>query len=73
MAETMCAVCQKRERQWICHECSIPLCDECVREVRIESTRPGQRMMGRITSPLKSGVQKLKVCETCYKEKEFLG
>lgn len=73
MTEKMCGVCQKREAQWTCHECSVPLCDECVREVRIESTRPGQRMMGRVTSPLKSAVQKLKVCQKCMKETEFLG
>jgi len=73
MAEKMCGICGKREAQVTCHECGISLCDQCVREVRIESTRPGQRMMGRITSPMKSGVQKLKVCEKCFKEKEFLG
>lgn len=73
MAEKTCGVCQKKEAQWACNECGVALCDECVREVRIDSTRPGQRMMGRITSPMKSGVQKLKVCEKCFKEKEFLG
>ncbi|MCX5992189.1 MAG: hypothetical protein NTZ04_07710 [Chloroflexi bacterium] len=71
--EKMCDLCQKRVAPWTCHECGIALCDECAREVRIDSTRPGQRMMGRITSPMKSGVQKLKVCEKCFKEKEFLG
>jgi hypothetical protein len=30
-------------------------------------------MMGRITSPMKSAVQKIQVCEKCFKEKEFLG
>lgn len=73
MTEKMCGVCGKREAQMTCHECGIALCDQCAREVRIESTRPGQRMMGRITSPMKSAVQKLKVCEKCFKEKEFLG
>lgn len=72
MAENMCGVCGKREAQWTCHECGIALCDECVREVRIESTRPGQRMQGRLTSPLKSGVQRLKVCQKCMQEVEFL-
>lgn len=73
MTEKTCGVCQKREAQLTCAECGIDLCAECVKEVRIESTRPGQRMMGRITSPMKSGVQKIKVCDKCFKEKEFLG
>jgi len=30
-------------------------------------------MMGRVTSPMKSGVKKIKVCDKCFKEKEFLG
>ena len=73
MADKTCGVCQKMEAQWTCSECGIALCDECVREVRIESTRPGQRMMGRVTSPMKSGIKKIKVFEKCFKEKEFIG
>ncbi len=73
MSENLCGVCQKKEAQETCKECGVALCDECVREVRIDSTRPGQRMMGRITSPMKSASQKIKVCEKCFKEKEFLG
>ena len=73
MSETMCGVCGKKPAQVKCSECQVDLCDECVREVRIDSTRPGQRMMGRITSPMKSAQQKIQVCENCFKEKEFLG
>lgn len=73
MAGKMCGVCGKVEAQYTCQECNVPLCEQCVREVRIESTKPGQRMMGRVTSPMKSGVRKIKVCEKCFKEKEFLG
>jgi len=72
MTGEMCGVCGKKEAQWKCNECGIPLCDECVREVRIDSTRPGQRMQGRITSPLKSATKRLKVCEKCAQEVEFL-
>lgn len=68
-----CGVCKKKEAQVTCHECDIPLCDECVKEVRIESMSPTQRIGGELTSPLKSGVKKYKVCPTCMKEAEFLG
>ncbi|MCX5999661.1 MAG: hypothetical protein NTU41_08765 [Chloroflexi bacterium] len=72
MVAKICGVCQKREAQLACSKCGVALCSECSREVRIDSTRPGQRMMGRITSPMKSGTQRLKVCEKCMKETEFL-
>jgi hypothetical protein len=72
MADQTCGVCKKKQAQWTCNECGTPLCDVCVREVRIDSTRPGQRMQGRITSPLKSATRRLKVCEKCAQEVEFL-
>lgn len=72
MSETICSVCGKKPAQLKCSECQVDLCAECVREVRIDSTRPGQRMMGRITSPMKSASSKKQVCEKCFKEKEFL-
>ena len=73
MAEKLCGVCQKNEAEWTCHECSIPLCQYCVREVRLEAYDPGQRIKGIVTSALKPAVRKLKVCEKCMTEVEFIG
>jgi len=70
MAEKMCGVCQKKEAEFTCNVCGIPLCDECVREVMIET--PGQRVLGVLTSPLKSGMRKQKVCQKCMKEVDFV-
>jgi hypothetical protein len=70
MGDKVCGVCRKKEAEWTCSVCSIPLCSECVREVRIEN--PGQRVLGVLTSPLKSGMKKQKVCEKCMKEVDFV-
>ncbi len=70
MGDNVCGVCEKKEAEWTCNVCSIPLCSECVREVAIEN--PGQRVLGVLTSPLKSGMRKQKVCAKCMKEVDFL-
>jgi hypothetical protein len=70
MGDNVCSVCQKKESEWTCSVCGIPLCAECVREVVMET--PGQRVLGVLTSPLKSGMRKQKVCEKCMKEVDFL-
>lgn len=68
-----CSVCQKNGATVTCHECEVLLCDECAKEVRIESMSPTQRVGGQLTSPLKPGVKKFKVCPKCMQEAEFLG
>jgi hypothetical protein len=70
MGDKVCGVCRKKEAEWVCSVCSIPLCAECVREVMREN--PGQRVLGVLTSPLKSGMKKQKVCEKCMKEVDFV-
>ena len=70
MTSTTCGVCQKKESEWTCNVCHVPLCAECVREVAIEN--PGQRVLGVLTSPLKSGMKRQKVCEKCMKEVDFI-
>jgi hypothetical protein len=70
MGDKVCGVCHKKEAEWVCSVCSIPLCAECVREVMKEN--PGQRVLGVLTSPLKSGMKKQKVCEKCMKEVDFV-
>jgi hypothetical protein len=70
VGDTTCGVCQKKVAEFTCSVCHVPLCAECVREVAIEN--PGQRVLGVLTSPLKSGMKKQKVCEKCMKEVDFL-
>jgi len=70
MGDNVCGVCQKKEAEWTCSACGVPLCSECVREVIIEN--PAQRVLGVLTSPLKSGTKKQKVCEKCMKEVDFV-
>jgi hypothetical protein len=70
MADNVCGVCQKKEAEFECSVCEIALCSECVREVAIEN--PGQRVLGVLTSPLKSGMKRQKVCEKCMKEVDFV-
>ncbi len=70
MGESVCGVCQKMEAEWKCSVCGIQLCSECVREVTKEN--PGQRVLGVLTSPLKSGTKKQRVCEKCMKEVDFV-
>lgn len=70
MAENTCGVCQKNQAEFACSVCGVALCAECVREVAKEN--PGQRVLGVLTSPLKSGMKKQKVCEKCMKEVDFL-
>lgn len=70
MGEKTCGVCQKKVAEFACNVCGVPLCAECVREVAIEN--PGQRVLGVLTSPLKSGMKKQKVCEKCMKEVDFV-
>ena len=70
MGDKSCGVCQKKVAEFACSVCSMPLCAECVREVAYEN--PGQRVLGVLTSPLKSGMKKQKVCEKCMKEVDFV-
>jgi hypothetical protein len=70
MGEKNCGVCQKKVAEFTCSVCGVALCAECVREVAIEN--PGQRVLGVLTSPLKSGMKKQKVCEKCMKEVDFV-
>lgn len=70
MGEKLCGVCNKKAMEWTCSVCGVPLCSECVREVSVEN--PGQRVLGVLTSPLKSGMKKQKVCEKCMKEADFV-
>jgi hypothetical protein len=70
MGEKDCGVCQKKVAESVCSVCGVALCAECVREVAIEN--PGQRVLGVLTSPLKSGMKKQKVCEKCMKEVDFV-
>ena len=70
MGEKDCGVCQKKVAEFTCSACGVPLCAECVREVAIENL--GQRVLGVLTSPLKSGMKKQKVCEKCMKEVDFV-
>ena len=72
MAEQMCEVCKRTEAAYTCHECGIPLCEQCVKEVRLENTGPGQRIKGVVTSALTPAVRKLKVCEKCLTEVDFI-
>ncbi len=70
MGDNLCGVCQKKETEATCKVCGVALCAECVREVSVEN--PGQRVLGVLTSPLKSGTKKQKVCATCMKEVDFV-
>jgi hypothetical protein len=70
MTEKLCGVCQKKPAEEKCSVCGIALCAECVKEVAIEN--PGQRVLGVLTSPLKSGTKKKRVCEKCMKEVDFV-
>jgi hypothetical protein len=70
VGDKTCGVCQKKVAEFTCSVCNVPLCAECVREVAIEN--PGQRVLGVLTSPLKSGMKKQKVCEKCMKEVDFV-
>jgi hypothetical protein len=70
MGEKNCGVCQKKVAEFACSACGVALCAECVREVAIENL--GQRVLGVLTSPLKSGMKKQKVCEKCMKEVDFV-
>ena len=70
MGDNLCGVCQKKESEFACSVCGIPLCAECDKEVVIEN--PGQRVLGVQTSPLKSATRKQKVCEKCMKEVDFV-
>jgi len=70
MGDNLCGICQKKEAESACKVCGVALCAECVREVAVEN--PGQRVLGVLTSPLKSGMKRQKVCETCMKEVDFI-
>lgn len=70
MADVLCGVCKKKPAEEKCSVCGIQLCVECTKEVAIEN--PGQRVLGVLTSPLKSGMRKQKVCEKCMKEVDFV-
>jgi len=70
MGEELCGVCHKKPAEHVCSVCGVPLCSECLKEVAVEN--PGQRVLGVLTSPLKSGMRKQKVCEKCMKEVDFV-
>jgi len=73
MAESqMCGVCNKVQATINCSECGIPLCEGCVREVKILAVSPGTTHKGVTTSTLRPAETIKKVCLKCMKEVDFL-
>ena len=63
--DRLCDMCGKNVATKVCDECSVPLCEECVREVVIPDTGLGYQLHGMCTSPMRRGSNTRVVCEKC--------
>jgi len=68
----ICGVCNKNEAANNCAECSVPLCQDCTKEVRMVESGPGYQVKGATLSSMRSGEKVLKVCPKCMKEVDFM-
>jgi len=72
--EKICGVCSKNPATRNCSDCNIPLCDECMRKVRLKSGDLSEQVVGYgITtgvslSTLRPGEVTKYLCPKCYRD-----
>ena len=72
--EKICSSCQKNPATRTCNQCGIPLCEECVRKVRLTSGSVADQMAGYgmtagvTLSGLRPGKVTKYLCNKCFKE-----
>jgi hypothetical protein len=71
MEEKLCGICKKKPATETCEVCGIPLCDACVKKVKLQTGSVGEQMVGTgiasgaSLSTLRPGVVTKKLCENC--------
>ena len=69
--EKTCGVCEKNAATEDCQECSVALCDSCLRKVKLQTGNPAEQTLnigitsGQSLSTLRAGVVTKKLCEKC--------
>lgn len=72
--ETLCSQCNKNPATIKCDTCKVPLCEECVKKVKLRSLDPDNQQCGfgmsaGITlSTLRPGHINKQLCKKCYRD-----
>jgi hypothetical protein len=71
--EKICSECQKNPATRTCTDCGVPLCDECMRKIKLQTGARADQMAGYgmtsgvQLSGLRPGHVTKYLCKKCYK------
>ena len=72
--EKVCGVCEKNASTVDCDDCGKPICDSCMRKVKLQTGNPAEQTLnigitsGASLSTLRAGTVTKKLCEKCLFE-----